>query len=84
MAIAADAELGFVKTVFDSKTGELLGAHLVGEHVAELIHSFVVARKLETTIEDLIDCIFPHPTLSYLSEALHESVLGAKGRALHI
>jgi dihydrolipoamide dehydrogenase len=80
-AIALGDVEGFVKTVFDEKTGELLGAHLVGPEVTELIQGFVVARTLETTEEELMRTIFAHPTLS---EAMHESVLAAYGRALHI
>ncbi len=72
---------GMVKTVFDKKTGQLLGAHLIGAEVTELVHAFVVAMNLETTEEELINTIFPHPTLS---EMVHESVLAAHGRAIHI
>ena len=72
---------GLVKTVFDAKTGQLLGAHLVGTEVTELIQGFVVAMGLETTEEELMHAIFPHPTLS---EMMHESVLDAFGRAIHI
>ena len=70
-----------IKTIFDSKSGELLGAHMVGPEVTELIQGYVIGRKLETTEEDLIDTIFPHPTLS---ESMHESVLNAFDRAIHI
>ena len=70
-----------VKTIFDAKSGELLGAHMVGPEVTELIQGYVIGRKLETTEESLIDTIFPHPTLS---EAMHESVLEAFDRAIHI
>ena len=80
-AIAMHAEEGFVKTIFDSKSGALLGAHLVGNAVTELIHGFVLAMNLETTEEELLQTIFPHPTLS---EAMHESVLAAYDRSLHI
>ncbi len=80
-AIALGEPEGFVKTVFDDKTGELLGAHMVGPEVTELIQGFVVARTLETTEEELMRTIFAHPTLS---EAMGESVLAAYGRALHI
>jgi dihydrolipoamide dehydrogenase len=79
-AIALGEAEGFVKTVFDAKTGELLGAHMVGAEVTELIQGYAVARQLETTEEDLMHTIFPHPTLS---EMMHESVLDAYGRAIH-
>jgi dihydrolipoamide dehydrogenase len=79
-AIALGEAEGFVKTVFDAETGELLGAHMVGAEVTELIQGYVVARQLETTEEDLMHTIFPHPTLS---EMMHESVLDAYGRAVH-
>jgi dihydrolipoamide dehydrogenase len=79
-AIALGEAEGFVKTVFDAKTGELLGAHMVGAEVTELIQGYVIARQLETTEEDLMHTVFPHPTLS---EMMHESVLDAYGRALH-
>jgi len=80
-AIALGEPEGLVKTVFDAKTGELLGAHLIGPEVTELVQGYTVARTLESTEADLIQSIFPHPTLS---EAMHESVLDAYGRALHI
>jgi dihydrolipoamide dehydrogenase len=80
-AIALGEPDGMVKTIFDAKTGELLGAHMVGAEVTELIEGFVVAMNLETTEEELIHTIFPHPTLS---EAMKESVLDAYGRALNI
>jgi dihydrolipoamide dehydrogenase len=80
-AIALGEDQGLVKTVFDSKTGQLLGAHMVGAEVTELIQGFVIAMQLETTEEDLMHTVFPHPTLS---EMMHESVLAAFGRALHI
>ncbi|MEQ8664411.1 MAG: dihydrolipoyl dehydrogenase [Rhodospirillales bacterium] len=80
-AIALGESEGLVKTIFDAKTGELLGAHMVGAEVTELIQGFVVAMGLETTEEDLMHTVFPHPTLS---EMMHESVLGAYGRAIHI
>jgi len=80
-AIALGEPEGLVKTVFDAKTGELLGAHMVGAEVTELIQGFVVAMNLETTEEDLMHTIFPHPTLS---ETMKESVLDAYGRALNI
>ncbi|WP_417308778.1 dihydrolipoyl dehydrogenase [Devosia sp.] len=80
-AIALGESEGMVKTIFDAKTGELLGAHMVGAEVTELIQGFVVAMGLETTEEELIHTIFPHPTLS---ETMKESVLDAYGRALNI
>jgi dihydrolipoamide dehydrogenase len=80
-AIALGEDQGLVKTIFDAKTGQLLGAHLVGAEVTELIQGFVIAMQLETTEEDLMHAVFPHPTLS---EMMHESVLAAYGRALHI
>ncbi|HTM78981.1 MAG TPA: dihydrolipoyl dehydrogenase [Devosia sp.] len=80
-AIALGEPDGLVKTIFDAKTGELLGAHMVGAEVTELIQGFVVAMNLETTEEELIHTIFPHPTLS---EMLKESVLDAYGRALNM
>jgi dihydrolipoamide dehydrogenase len=80
-AIALGEAEGFIKTVFDAKTGELLGAHMVGAEVTELIQGFVVGKTLETTEAELMATIFPHPTLS---EMMHESVLAAYGRALHI
>ncbi|QDC09228.1 dihydrolipoyl dehydrogenase [Oceanicola sp. D3] len=80
-AVALGEPEGMVKTVFDAKTGELLGAHMVGAEVTELIQGYVVGRQLETTEEDLMHTVFPHPTLS---EMMHESVLEAYGRAIHI
>ncbi|EBA03288.1 dihydrolipoamide dehydrogenase [Rhodobacteraceae bacterium HTCC2150] len=80
-AVAMGEAEGMVKTVFDAKTGELLGAHMVGAEVTEMIQGFVVARGLETTEEDLMNTVFPHPTMS---EMMHESVLAAYERALHI
>jgi dihydrolipoamide dehydrogenase len=79
-AIALGEAEGFIKTVFDETTGELLGAHMVGAEVTELIQGYVVARQLETTEAELMHTIFPHPTLS---EMMHESVLDAYGRAVH-
>ena len=79
-AIALGEDNGMIKTVFDKKTGELLGAHMVGAEVTELIQGFVVAMNLETTEEDLMHTIFPHPTLS---EMMKESVLDAYGRVLN-
>jgi dihydrolipoamide dehydrogenase len=80
-AIALGEPEGFIKTVFDAKTGELLGAHMIGAEVTELIHGYTVGKVLETTEAELMQTIFPHPTLS---EMLHESVLSAYGRALHM
>ena len=80
-AIALGEPEGFVKTVFDAKTGELLGAHMIGAEVTELIHGYTVGKVLETTEAELMNTVFPHPTLS---EMMHESVLAAYGRALHI
>ena len=80
-AIALGEPEGLVKTIFDAKTGELLGAHMIGAEVTELIQGFVVGRQLETTEEDLINTVFPHPTLS---EMMHESVLDAYGRVIHM
>jgi dihydrolipoamide dehydrogenase len=80
-AIALGEDQGLTKTVFDAKTGQLLGAHLVGAEVTELIQGFVIAMQLETTEEDLMHTVFPHPTLS---ETMHESVLDAYGRVIHV
>ena len=80
-AIAIDEAAGFVKTIFDATTGALLGAHLVGPEATELVHGFTLATSLETTEAELMETVFPHPTLS---EAMHEAVLAAYGRALHI
>jgi len=80
-AIALGEQEGMVKTVFDAKTGELLGAHMIGAEVTELIQGYVVGRTLETTEEDLMNTVFPHPTLS---EMMHESVLDAYDRVIHI
>jgi dihydrolipoamide dehydrogenase len=80
-AIALGETEGFVKTVFDAKTGELLGAHMIGAEVTELIQGYTVGKTLETTEAELMGTIFPHPTLS---EMMHEAVLDAYGRALHI
>ena len=79
-AIALGEPEGMVKTLFDVKTGELLGAHMIGAEVTELIQGYVVARTLETTEAELMHTVFPHPTLS---EMMHESVLDAYGRAIH-
>ncbi|MEQ8781704.1 MAG: dihydrolipoyl dehydrogenase [Roseibium album] len=80
-AIALGEPEGLVKTIFDAKTGQLLGAHMVGTEVTELIQGYVVAMNLETTEEDLMHTVFPHPTLS---EMMKESVLDAYGRALNM
>ncbi len=79
-AIALGEPEGMIKTVFDAKTGELLGAHMVGAEVTELIQGYVVGRQLETTEEDLMNTVFPHPTLS---EMMHEATLDAYGRTIH-
>jgi dihydrolipoamide dehydrogenase len=79
-AIALGEPEGMVKTVFDGKTGELLGAHMIGAEVTELIQGYTIAKTLETTETELIHTIFPHPTLS---ETMHEAVLDAYGRAIH-
>ncbi|MEA3001754.1 MAG: dihydrolipoamide dehydrogenase [Sphingomonadales bacterium] len=80
-AIALGETEGFVKTVFDEATGALLGAHMVGAEVTELIQGYVIARQLETTEAELMETIFPHPTLS---EMMHESVLDAYGQVIHM
>ncbi|UZK69387.1 dihydrolipoyl dehydrogenase [Sphingomonas sp. S1-29] len=80
-AIALGEAEGFIKTIFDAKTGELLGAHMVGAEVTELIQGYTVGKTLETTEAELMETVFPHPTLS---EMMHESVLAAYGKALHI
>ena len=80
-AIALGETEGLIKTIFEAKSGRLLGAHLFGPEATELIQGFVIAMNLETTEEELMRSIFPHPTLS---EAMHESVLDAFGRAIHI
>ncbi len=79
-AIALGEPEGMIKTVFDAKTGELLGAHMVGAEVTELIQGYVIARQMETTEAELMETVFPHPTLS---EMMHEAVLDAYGRAIH-
>ena len=79
-AIALGEPEGFVKTVFDARTGELLGAHMIGAEVTELIQGYSIAKTLESTEAELMQTVFPHPTLS---EMMHESVLDAYGRALH-
>jgi dihydrolipoamide dehydrogenase len=80
-AIALGEAEGFIKTVFDEATGELLGAHMIGAEVTELIQGYVVGKTLETTEVELMNTVFPHPTLS---EMMHEATLAAYGRALHI
>ena len=80
-AIALGEAEGLVKTIFDAKTGELLGAHMVGAEVTEMIQGYVIGRQLETTEEDLMNTVFPHPTLS---EMMHESVLDAYDRVIHM
>jgi len=80
-AIALGESEGLIKTIFDAKTGELIGAHMIGTEVTELIQGFVIAMNLETTEAELMHSVFPHPTLS---EMMHESTLAAFGRALHI
>ncbi|MBV5324744.1 MAG: dihydrolipoyl dehydrogenase, partial [Rhodospirillaceae bacterium] len=80
-AIALGEPEGMVKTVFDAKTGELLGAHMIGAEVTELIQGYTIARTLETTEAELLHTVFPHPTIS---ETMHEAVLAAYGRAIHI
>ena len=80
-AIALGESEGFVKTVFDAKTGELLGAHMIGAEVTELIQGYTIGKTLETTEAELMGTVFPHPTIS---ETMHEAVLAAYGRPLHI
>ena len=80
-AIALGEAEGFTKTVFDAKTGELLGAHMVGAEVTEMIQGFVIGKTLETTEAELMQSVFPHPTIS---ESMHESVLASYGRVIHI
>jgi dihydrolipoamide dehydrogenase len=80
-AIALGETEGFVKTVFDAKTGELLGAHMIGTEVTELIQGYTVGKQAELVEQDFINTVYPHPTLS---EMMHESVLAAFGRVLHI
>ncbi|MGH7108726.1 MAG: FAD-dependent oxidoreductase, partial [Acetobacteraceae bacterium] len=80
-AIALGEPEGMVKTVFDASTGQLLGAHMVGAEVTEMIQGFAIARTLESTEAELMETIFPHPTVS---ETMHEAVLDAYGRAIHI
>ena len=80
-AIALGEVDGFVKTVFDAETGELLGAHMIGAEVTEMIQGYVIGRQLETTEAELMETVFPHPTIS---EVMHEGVLDAFGRVIHI
>lgn len=80
-AIALGEAEGLVKTIFDAKNGELLGAHMIGAEVTEMIQGYVIGRQLETTEEDLMNTVFPHPTLS---EMMHESVLDAYDRVIHM
>ncbi len=80
-AIALGEPDGLVKTIFDAKTGQLIGAHMIGAEVTELIQGYVIAMNLETTEEELIHAVFPHPTLS---EMMHESVMDAYGRVIHM
>jgi dihydrolipoamide dehydrogenase len=79
-AIAMGESEGMVKTVFDARTGALLGAHMVGAEVTEMIQGYTIARTLETTEAELMHTVFPHPTIS---ETMHEAVLAAYGRAIH-
>jgi dihydrolipoyl dehydrogenase len=80
-AVALGEDQGMAKVIFDKKTGQLLGAHLVGAEVTELIQGFVVAMNLETTEHELMHTIFPHPTIS---ETMKEAVLDAYGRAVNV
>ena len=80
-AIAMGEPEGMVKTVFDAKTGELLGAHMVGAEVTEMIQGYTIARTLESTEAELMETVFPHPTVS---ETMHEAVLDAYGKVIHI
>jgi dihydrolipoamide dehydrogenase len=79
-AIAMGEPDGFVKTIFNAKTGEMLGAHMIGAEVTEMIQGYAIARTLETTEAELIHTVFPHPTVS---ESMHESVLDAYGQVIH-
>jgi dihydrolipoamide dehydrogenase len=79
-AVALGEPEGFVKTIFDAATGELLGAHMIGAEVTELIHGFATAITAESTEAELMQTVFPHPTLS---EAMHEATLAAYDRAIH-
>jgi dihydrolipoamide dehydrogenase len=80
-AIAMGEPEGLIKTIFDARTGELLGAHMVGPEVTEMIQGYTIAKTMETTEEELMHSIFPHPTIS---EAMHEAVLDAYGRVIHM
>jgi pyruvate/2-oxoglutarate dehydrogenase complex dihydrolipoamide dehydrogenase (E3) component len=80
-ALALGDYNGFIKTIFHKKTGELLGAHMIGVEVTEMIYGLVLTKQLEGTELDLMNTIFPHPTIS---EAIHESVLNAFGKSIHI
>jgi dihydrolipoamide dehydrogenase len=80
-AVVVDDTDGFIKTIYNSETGELLGAHLIGPNVTELISSYAIGMGLEITEEDFINTVLPHPTLS---EAIHESALDAVGKAIHV
>ena len=79
-AIALGEPEGLIKTIFDADTGEFLGAHMIGAEVTELIQGYGIAKTLETTEHELMESVFPHPTLS---EMMHESVLDAYGRTIH-
>ena len=80
-AIAMGETEGLVKTIFDSQSGEIIGAHMIGSDVTELIHGYSIAKTLESTEEELMRAVFPHPTLS---EMIQESVMDAYDRAIHI
>jgi dihydrolipoamide dehydrogenase len=80
-AIALGETEGLIKTIFDAKTGELLGAHMIGAEVTELIQGYTIAKTLESTEAELMHTIFPHPTLS---ETMHEAVLDAYGKVMHV
>ena len=80
-AIALGDDEGLIKTVFDADTGELLGAHMIGAEVTELIQGYAIGMSLETTEQELMETVFPHPTLS---EMMHEAVLDAYGRTIHM
>ncbi|MCB1556194.1 MAG: dihydrolipoyl dehydrogenase, partial [Alphaproteobacteria bacterium] len=80
-AIALGEPEGLVKTIYDAKTGELLGAHMIGAEVTEMIQGFGIGMTLETTEAELMHTVFPHPTLS---EMMHESTLDAYGKAVHM
>ena len=79
-AIALGEPEGLVKTIYDAKTGELLGAHMIGAEVTELVQGFAIGKTLETTEAEMMHTIFPHPTLS---EMMHESTLDAYGKVIH-